>query len=132
MGAHDLRHERDSGIMSPVSISAAQADAFYTEVLRSDTVWGIRDADGFPAPDSGGHRAMPFWSAESRARRIIERVEAYRAFEVVSLPLDVWRSRWLPGLAKDGLLVGLNWSGPSATGYDVTPADAEAALVARR
>ena len=114
-----------------MSISAAHADAFYTEVLRTKTVWGIRDADGFPAPDSGGHRAMPFWSAESRAQRIIEQVEAYQGFEVVSLPLDVWRSRWLPGLAKDGLLVGLNWSGASATGYDVTPADAEAGLVAR-
>ena len=74
---------------------------------------------------------MPFWSAESRALRIIEQVETYQGYEVVSLPLDVWRSRWLPGLAKDGLLVGLNWSGSSATGYDVTPVDAEAGLVAR-
>jgi len=101
-------------------------------VLRNETVWGIRDADGIPAPKSAGNRVMPFWSTESRAQRIIDQVEAYRGFEVVSLPLDVWRSRWLPGLAKDGLLVGLNWSGKSAKGYDVTPADAEAALVARK
>lgn len=117
--------------MGHVSTSAAQADAFYREVVNRGEVWAIRDVDGFPAPESSDRRAMPFWSEESRALKIVERVQAYQGFEVVSLPLDVWRSRWLPGLAKDGLLVGLNWSGTSATGYDVDPADVEANLRAR-
>jgi hypothetical protein len=43
----------------------------------------------------------------------------------VALPLDEWRSRWLPGLSRDGILVGLNWSGDRATGYDVTAEDVE-------
>jgi len=34
--------------------------------------------------------------------------------------LDEWVNKWLPGLARDGVLVGLNWSGPYATGYDVS------------
>src|SRR5450755_572544 len=92
--------ERSSLHHGHVSTSAAQADAFYREVVSGGEVWGIRDGDGFPAPESGDHRAMPFWSAESRAVRIVERIEAYQGFEVVPLPLDVWRSRWLPGLTK--------------------------------
>ena len=63
--------------------------------------------------------------------RIVERIEAYQGFEVVPLPLDVWRSCWLAGLTKDGVFVGLNWFGTSATGFDVDPADVEANLVAR-
>jgi hypothetical protein len=35
-------------------------------------------------------------------------------------------------LAKDGLLVGLNWSGGTATGYDVASEDVERNLAARQ
>jgi hypothetical protein len=42
-----------------------------------------------------------------------------------------WRRRWLPGLERDGLLVGLNWSGDRPTGFDVEPADVERNLAAR-
>lgn len=34
-----------------MSVSAASADAFYTEVLKRDEVWAIHDAKGFPAPN---------------------------------------------------------------------------------
>ena len=76
-----------------VTISVAHADAFYKEVLACGEVSAIRDGDGFPSPESGGRRAMPFWSLQSRAQRVVDRVDAYRGFEVVSLPLDQWRSR---------------------------------------
>lgn len=114
-----------------MTISGAHADGFYKEVLARGQVWAIRDRDGFPAPESDGRRVMPFWSRESRAQRVIDSVEAYRDFEVVSLPLDQWRSRWLRGLKRDGLLVGLNWSGARATGYDVDPDDVERNLSGR-
>ena len=35
--------------------------------------------------------------------------------------LDDFKNKWLVGLDKDGLLVGVNWSGKRATGYDVEP-----------
>lgn len=114
-----------------MTTSAAQADAFYREVLARGEVWTIRDAGGIPAPEVDGHRAMPFWSAESRAGRIIARAEAYRGFEAVAVDLAEWRSRWLPGLQKDGLQVGLNWSSERATGYDVDPDEVERTLSAR-
>lgn len=65
---------------------------------------------------------MPFWSKRSRARGVVDRVEAFRQFDVVMVPLDEWRERWLPGLERDGLRVGLNWSGNRATRYDLEPA----------
>ena len=115
-----------------MTTSAAQANAFYAEVIANDTVWSVKDADGFPAPtNSNGHRSMPFWSQQSRAETVVAKVAAYRGFSTVSLPLVEWRERWLPGLTKDGILVGLNWSGSHATGYDVEPVDVEKNLAAR-
>lgn len=118
--------------MFAMSTSGAQADAFYQEILRHGQVWAIRDSEGFPAPfGESGVRTMPFWSLASRAEKIVDTVDAYNGFEVVAIPLDEWRSRWLPGLEHDGLLLGLNWSGPRATGYDVQPASVLASLAAR-
>jgi hypothetical protein len=70
-----------------MSVSAAQADAFYREVVEHSTVWGVRDAEGFPVPEAPEGRAMPLWSLRSRAEGIVAKVPAYAGFEVVGLPL---------------------------------------------
>jgi hypothetical protein len=62
---------------------------------------------------------------------VIASVAAYSGFEPVAVTLEEWRSRWLPGLEQDDLLVGLNWSGANATGYDLTPAEVERNLAVR-
>ncbi len=103
-----------------MSVAAAQAENFYSEVLANKTVWGIRDAGGFPAPKNGdGKRAMPFWSLKSRARTVIGSIAAYSGFEPEPIDLAKFIGNWLPGLEKDEILVGLNWSGSKAKGYDV-------------
>lgn len=114
-----------------MSVSAAQAEAFYQVVLRAGEVWAIRDEAGFPAPLTPESRAMPFWSARSRAMKVIQNVDAYEGFEPVQLALGEWRTRWLPGLTRDGIRVGLNWSGERAVGYDFDADDVEANLSVR-
>jgi hypothetical protein len=105
-----------------MSLSAAHSAAFRREVPQEGRVWSIRDAAGFPAPkEPDGSRAMPFWSKRSRAQRVVGAVPAYRGFAVVEIPVTDWLDGWLPGLQRDGLLVGLNWAGARATGYDATP-----------
>lgn len=102
---------------------------FFSEAVSGQAVWSIADDQGHPAPVSGdGKRSIPFWSKESRAARVVDHVDAYRDFKVVRIDLDAWKSRWLPGMTEDGLLVGLNWSGERATGFDVEPADAKQRL----
>jgi uncharacterized protein DUF2750 len=115
-----------------VTQSAAQADAFYREVLRDGSVWTIRDGGSFPAPvGDSGKRTVPFWSSRSRAQKITIDVDPYRDMEVVEIDIASWKERWLPGLERDGRLVGLNWSGERATGYDVEPADVLRSLATR-
>lgn len=106
-----------------MSQAAAQATAFYREVARHGTVWGIRDGQGYPAPQTPEGRAMPFWSSLARVERVIASVPAYRGFTPVALMWDDFRDTWLPKLEEDGLRVGVNWTGARATGYDLTPAE---------
>ena len=105
-----------------MSQAASQATAFYREVARNHKVWTIRDTEGFPAPKtSDGTRAQPFWSSLSRAQRIVTTVPAYEGFTPVEISWAEFRDKWVPELERDGMKVGLNWSGPKATGYDRVP-----------
>ncbi|WP_041840662.1 DUF2750 domain-containing protein [Actinoplanes friuliensis] len=105
-----------------MSLSAAHSAAFRREVPQEGRVWSIRDSVGHPAPkDSRGNRAMPFWSKQSRAKRVVGAVPAYQGFAVVEIPVSDFLDSWLPGLQRDGLLVGVNWAGARATGYDMAP-----------
>jgi len=127
---------RNFGFAAPsqrMSISAINADAFVSEVLNSAQVWGIRDSGGFPtSTNTSGKTAMPFWSSEKRAMSIITAIPAYSDFKPEPIPLSVFMERWIPGLEKDGLYCGLNWSGERAAGYDLSPADLMARLRAAK
>jgi hypothetical protein len=107
-----------------MSLSGAHKAAFRREAPREGRVFTIRDKRGVPLlQDAGGNRALPFWSKSSRARRVVGQVAAYSDFEVVEIDMDDWLDRWLPGCERDGLLVGINWAGPRATGYDMAAAE---------
>lgn len=105
-----------------MSTSAAQAQAFFDELGSDGPVWTIEDDGGVAAPlGSSGRRRMPFWSRRSRAEQIIRTVRAYEGFRPLEISREHFESRWLPGLQRDGLLAGVNWSGAGATGYDLAP-----------
>ena len=106
-----------------MSLSGAHRAAFRREAPEEGRVYSIRDDRGIPvAKHTDGSRTLPFWSKASRARKVVGQVPAYRKFDVVEIELTDWRDRWLPGLEREGYLVGVNWAGPKATGYDVAPA----------
>ncbi|EHD2237066.1 DUF2750 domain-containing protein [Vibrio vulnificus] len=107
-----------------MSSSASQAAAFYKDVAKLRKVWGVRDSSGILAPmTSTGKRSMPFWSTKSRADKIVKNVHSYNGFEVFSIDLDKFMYSWISGISNDGFLIGVNWSGANATGYDVEPSD---------
>ena len=105
-----------------MSLSGAHRAAFRREAPQEGRVFSIRDEAGFPiAKDTDGSMTLPFWSKSSRAQRVVGQVDAYHDFDVVEIDLTDWLDRWLPGLEREGYLVGVNWAGPKATGYDVAP-----------
>lgn len=114
-----------------VSQAASQAAAFYRQSVENDAVWTVRDEGGYPAPKNHeGRRAQPFWSSRSRVARTIKSVPAYKGFEPEEIPLNVFLDKWVPVLESEGLLVGVNWSGPRATGYDLEPQAVKATVEA--
>ena len=105
-----------------MSQAGSQAWAFYRDVAKQRKVWTIRDDAGFPTSTTrDGKTAMPFWSSLSRVKKIISTVPAYAGFKPYELSWDDFCKAWVPGLTKDGLLVGVNWSGKKAIGYDMEP-----------
>lgn len=104
-----------------MSQSASQAAAFYRDVAKSKEFWTVADKDGIPAPKNpSGQRAMPLWSSKTRVERIIASVPAYAGFEPYSISWQEFTEEWMADLERDGTLVGVNWSGPRAKGYDMT------------
>jgi hypothetical protein len=91
----------------------------------------MRDAAGFPAPmTSDGKRAQPFWSSRSRVEHIIKSAPAYEGFEPVRVTWEDFCAKWVPGLTKDGYLVGVNWSGQRVVGYDLEPINVQESVQA--
>jgi hypothetical protein len=67
---------------------------------------------------SSGRRAQPFWSSAGRAERAAQVWGG--GLRAGSVPLARWRDARLTALARDGLLVGVNWTGPRLVGWDFT------------
>jgi hypothetical protein len=104
--------------------AASQAAAFYRDVAEHLVVWTMDDAEGYPAPKTRtGRRSMPFWSSKSRVQEIIRTVKAYEGFTPVGFTWQDFLTDWLPDLRNGGFLIGVNWSGTSALGYDLEPDD---------
>jgi hypothetical protein len=116
---------RDAPVNSTLDVmsqASSQAAAFYREVAERRVLWTLRDAGGYPAPHTqSGRRAQPFWSTRSRVERIIKSVPAYAGFAPEEISWEAFCSSWVPGPTRDGLLVGVNWSGERAIGYDIEP-----------
>jgi hypothetical protein len=105
-----------------LSQSAVQWSTFIKEIIKYRKIWTIKDDGGIPTSTNiDGETSMPFWSLKSRAEKIIENVPAYSGFQPYEIKFDDFLNRWLKGLEKDGLYLGVNWSGKRATGYDMKP-----------
>lgn len=105
-----------------MSQAASQAAAFYRDVAKTGRLWTVEDDGGVPVPQTAsGRRAMPFWSSVSRVKKIIATVPAYSGFRPRELTWTEFLDSWLPDLTQDGALVGVNWSGARASGYDLEP-----------
>ncbi len=70
-----------------------------------------------------GKRSQPFWSSRSRVEQIIKTIPAYSEFEPYQISWEDFCAKWVPGLTKDSILVGVNWSGKRAVGYDMEPVE---------
>lgn len=103
------------------------AKAFYREVASSHEVWTVVHEDNRgpdPAwPAARGMTIRPFWSSPTRAKKMITGPFSGRGFHLIEVQWDEFRSRIAPAMERDNQLVGVNWSGPRAKGYNIPPTD---------
>ncbi|MGW7096341.1 DUF2750 domain-containing protein [Streptomyces sp. NPDC054874] len=112
-----------------MSQSGSQAAAFFRDVRENRVVWLVRDDDGSPTHLSAdGTRSFPFWSTSPRAQRAAKIWR--RGLRVDSMPLDTWCDFVLPDTARDGLVIGINWSGPRLVGWSFTSREVRNRLAA--
>ena len=106
-----------------MTIASAQAQKFYEQVAREDSVFTFtHDGDFlvFPIRDI---EVVPFWSSLSRMNKIRATHQKYASYSITRSTLDEFLTETLPMLQKEDLHVGVNWSGPRLVGYDISVAD---------
>ena len=106
-----------------MSQAASQARAFYEEVASGGSAFTVLDHGNFLVFPVRGVEVVPFWSSRARVVRVQKDHAKYRAFDCDEIELDALLARTLPDLAREGIHIGVNWSGVRLTGYDVSVAD---------
>lgn len=80
--------------------------AFLAEVVEHGDVWTLKGDDGFIAfSDDEGRDCFPFWPDAACARALA--TDDWADCRPEPLALDIFMSRWLPGMAKDGRLAAV-------------------------
>ncbi|GEM_PF-3375748 len=83
---------------------------FYREVAAERQIYTILDEQGIPTPKNAeGEQVMPFWSSETKAADFILQNSGYQGFKPFAVEWDLFADKWVLGIARDDLLVGLNW-----------------------
>ncbi|USN98482.1 MAG: DUF2750 domain-containing protein [Phycisphaeraceae bacterium] len=103
--------------------SSVHADAFYREVIASGELFTVEHEEDGPIEWhlAGGIHARPFWSARSRAVRMLQGPLRRRGLVIVPVIWHEFCSRIVPEMRSAGQLVGLNWHGARARGYNLDP-----------
>jgi uncharacterized protein DUF2750 len=101
--------------------AGAHAHAFYRDAAKFNDVFTVA-RDGAPMlVDGASGPVLPVWSSRSRAAKIVATVPGYSDLVVVGMPWDEFERTQLPELEREGILLGVNWAGKNANGYELAP-----------
>jgi len=97
-------------------------------VVESEIVWGLSSDHGFADCESNesDRTVLVFWSDRGYASRV--RQQSYPDYEPSEISLFDFLFRWLPGMEKDKLLVGTNWTG-DLVGLEFEPRTLEEEII---
>jgi hypothetical protein len=93
--------------------------AFLARVIQQVEVWTLKGDDGFIAfSDDDGRDCFPFWPDAACAKALA--TDDWADCRPEPLTLDVFMTRWLPGMAKDGRLAAV-FPAPDGSGVVIEP-----------
>lgn len=107
--------------------------AFLDAAVQGGLVWGLEDEQGWalvPSEAVPECDVLPLWADAGTAAACA--CDDWADFTPQAIPLDALLQDWLPGMAADGLLVGVAWTS-ELEGVEAPPlelqADLEAAIL---
>jgi len=106
-----------------MSQNESQADLFYEEVVRAGKLYTFTEDGEHLIFPFGEGEVIPFWSSRIRIATIQKTHAEYDACEISEETLEDVLLRMLPILESEGVQIGINWSGKSLTGLDLSAAD---------
>jgi hypothetical protein len=103
---------------------SAQLHAFYRDVAASWQLWAIRMPDGgyVQWTHPNGKRVLPVWSTESRLNRTMRHLSEINGGVPHAIGFESFCAHWLPDLVRTSVSLGINWTGPQASGAELPPA----------
>jgi hypothetical protein len=120
---HDKEFAALTGMNAPDRYSV-----FLNRVVDWEEVWSLRSANGWCLmADDSGAEMIPVWPHERFATACASNDSQEQA---VSISLDDWLDKWLPGISKDGRQVAV-FPVPGGHGVIVSPTRLRADLLAQ-
>jgi hypothetical protein len=106
-----------------MSVAAAQASAFYEQVVAAGSVFTFVEDGSYLVFPVNGKDVVPFWSSRSRIETVQRAHPRYAAYAISEESLKQFLEKTLDQLEEENINVGVNWSGERSTGYDISAAD---------
>jgi len=113
----------------------ADVERFIKRIVATDTVWYLTSADGTASCPSDTEidedveppTVLLFFSDAAYARRT--QSQSFSGHSPASMSLFDFMYRWLPGMSRDGVLAGPNWTG-DLVGLELDPFELREAIEA--
>lgn len=106
-------------INNVLSLSVEERYSFFVrKVADFEEVWGLYDDGWAMLSDSSGRKIIPFWPEKDFAQLCA--TEQWETYGARAIPLKDFIDKWLPGMKKDDILVGIFYT-PSGKGIPVEP-----------
>ena len=102
-------------------VAGAHAHKFFKEVASTNSVWTLGHGESPVFIESSGTRVQPLWSSRKRVEKIVATAKGYEKCTILGMDWSQFESMWIEHLSKEGVLLGINWSGPNANGYEMLP-----------
>ena len=100
--------------------------SFYKELTQFQSVWTLSSDDGTPSiTNDEGQHAMPLWSSRDRANNVLKKEKDFAGFNLLEIPLDLFRNKWIPDLIDKKFNVTLNWLGGDQPALEESPEELE-------
>lgn len=97
----------DPEFRSVTALTGAERYSFFVrQVADFEAVWSLRAPDGWVSMgDSSGARLIPVWPQRRYAE--VCAVGLWSDAEAVSIEMEAWMGKWLPGMTSDGVQVAV-------------------------